>query len=168
VDRSTLYGKLAIFFSGNRMFSGRTDAEIKEVLQDRSEWAPSGCWIWTGGYSAGQPCLRSRRHKTNLAHHLSYLVYHGPFAEGLWVYRSCGDTRCVNPSHLILVSPSEGASWSYAQRQDRSKLGPTEIRLIRRRAAAGASTGELATAFGLSPSSVNRIVSRRTWRNVSP
>lgn len=45
--------------------------------------------------------------KSYAAHKLSYLITHGDIAKGLVVRHRCGDSRCVNPEHLIAGTQSE-------------------------------------------------------------
>lgn len=45
--------------------------------------------------------------KSYAAHKLSYLITHGDITKGLVVRHRCGDSRCVNPEHLIAGTQSE-------------------------------------------------------------
>lgn len=52
-------------------------------------------------------------------------------------------------------------------RNPRAKIGPDEVRQIRRRHAAGDSYAVLMAAYGLSKPTVSKIVLRRTWANLA-
>jgi hypothetical protein len=83
---------------------------------------PSGCWEWTGtgtpdGYGHFQPGPGQKRW---MAHKWSYTAHNGPIPDGMQVDHkchtddtscpggsSCPHRRCVNPSHLEVVTASE-------------------------------------------------------------
>lgn len=69
----------------------------------------STCWNWTAS-------LRSKNSpygnfkvlgKTKLAHRISYELLVGTIPEGLTIDHTCKNTKCVNPSHMELVTLSE-------------------------------------------------------------
>jgi hypothetical protein len=80
----------------------------KEVLGDDGEIYPApphpligtACWIWTGGQrfmvSDGQRIV---------PHRLAMLLSLDEVPDDFWtwqMHQRCGDTRCVNPGHLVL------------------------------------------------------------------
>lgn len=85
-----------------------------------------GCWIWAGciqkckgrGGGYGKLGAGGRTGKTLLAHRVAYELFIGPIPHGLEVDHDCHDAtictvsnecphrRCVNPSHLKLLSHS--------------------------------------------------------------
>lgn len=87
-------------------FESATVAERLAAKTEKTE----GCWNWTGatqrgGYGVmrvggfGSPPART--------HRVAYVLAFGPIAEGLEVDHLCGNTRCVRPSHLQAVTPTE-------------------------------------------------------------
>lgn len=70
---------------------------------------PDGCWLWTGsvdsnGYSQGFSRHLGRVEK---GHRLLWAMLHGPAPHqrtGLELDHLCKNRRCVNPSHLELVT----------------------------------------------------------------
>lgn len=75
-----------------------------------------GCWIWTGSrgwarwssYGHFNPDgRRSGDRKIVRAHRFAYELYVGPIPPGVHVHHECGETLCVNPDHLALLTPSE-------------------------------------------------------------
>lgn len=75
---------------------------------------PSGsCWLWTasttgtGRWQYGTMVTGSRTdgsRRFRKAHHLAYELAIGPIPEGMDVHHLCGNTLCVRPSHLEIVS----------------------------------------------------------------
>lgn len=78
-----------------------------ERIKDRIRLDSSGCWNWCGvilrtGY--GQIKYKYRQH---LAHRFVYQLFCGPIATGKHLHHTCHNTKCVNPSHLLEVTPRE-------------------------------------------------------------
>lgn len=89
---------------------------------------PSGCWEFTGcknplGY--GMICVREgdigKSYKVR-AHRASYEKVKGPIPEGYHVHHVCENKSCINPDHLIALTPQDHivnytpGSWSYENR----------------------------------------------------
>jgi hypothetical protein len=67
------------------------------------------CWIWTAKLDAkgyGLIWIPEDR-APRRAHRISYLMTVGPIPEGYVVHHECGVRRCVRPSHLEAMEPSE-------------------------------------------------------------
>lgn len=65
------------------------------------------CLVWTGSMTGrtpvwGKPPKNARR--------ISYEISVGEIPPGYWVWRSCRNDRCVEPSHLRATTPEECGS----------------------------------------------------------
>ena len=85
---------------------GRTEQEWVQYLLDNATKQDNGCWIChlrpnTRGYL----CLRpgGRKGAKWRAHRFIYHHVKSPVPKQLQVHHSCGNKRCINPGHLLLV-----------------------------------------------------------------
>lgn len=64
------------------------------------------CWLWTATTSSGygQVWVDGRM---RLAHRVSWEFINGPIPEGMFLDHRCANKRCVNPSHLRLVTNAQ-------------------------------------------------------------
>ncbi len=72
---------------------------------------PSGCWLWTGYINPnGYGCAHSNG-ETRLAHRLAYAIFIGPVSSEHDLHHrtespfNCLGPRCVNPEHLLPLTP---------------------------------------------------------------
>ena len=82
---------------------------VQERLEKHVEPEPmSGCWLWTSRVDRdGYGRMTARSSSESLAHRWAFLVYRGPIEPDLTVDHLCRNRRCVNPSHMELVSIRE-------------------------------------------------------------
>ncbi len=67
----------------------------------------NGCWLWTGSINPkGYGRLRNAT-GTTMAHRISWELENGPIPNGLQVDHMCLTRRCVNPTHLRLVTSKQ-------------------------------------------------------------
>lgn len=67
----------------------------------------SGCWLWTGGASAGYARLRAVPGRTTLVYRLLWEDTYGPVPQGLELDHKCRVRLCVNPEHMEPVTRRE-------------------------------------------------------------
>lgn len=67
----------------------------------------SGCWNWTATINNVGYGLFRFNGKLGVAHRFSYEYYNGKIPDNLVVNHLCRNRRCVNPSHLEVVSKKE-------------------------------------------------------------
>lgn len=145
------------------------------------------CLLWTGyldpeGYGAISIRVASRLYVVR-AHRGAYRLAHPEQnIDDLDICHSCdvlwADNtyrRCVEPRHLWPGTPAENAADMFMKRRHVhgekshfSVLREAKVREIRRvHAAEGWSYAALATRFGVSKSTIARIISRQNWKYLS-
>lgn len=108
----------------------------------------TGCWNWQrkatrAGY--GQTWANG---KTRLAHRVFWERANGPIPEGHEVHHTCNNPSCVNPNHLLVLTPS-----AHAKLKTR-KLDDDAVSAIRN---SPDGVCETARKFGVHPSHVSKI-----------
>jgi hypothetical protein len=81
------------------------------------------CWIWQGNISNGHGRFRLRKEERELtkyaaetsAHFVAWWLEHG--CHETFIDRSCGNTLCVNPQHLV-VRTSEDRFWAKVEKTE--------------------------------------------------
>lgn len=91
----------------------RTPIEVR--LMRRVEVQDDGCWLWTGatlpnGY--GYIGRGGREGGATYAHRVSYEAHVGPIPDGFHVHHSCRNRVCVNPKHLVALTPKQHGAFS--------------------------------------------------------
>lgn len=145
------------------------------------------CWLWNGvrnrsGYGrfiisrGARKGAESRRYFG--AHRLAFEFSIGAIPDGLLVCHRCDVRHCCNPDHLFLGSNSENMADMVAKGRARSsgfrgeqlpqaKLNEDTVRAIRATYASGERTQrELSERYGIQPSAISLIVTRKRWKHV--
>lgn len=153
----------------NRFWLQLVPRHLRQIMnpkEARSTGPPKteGCWLWQGAFdSKGYGRLIIGRREVR-AHRFAYELAHGPIPAGLHVRWSCGNPRCVRPDHLFLAkAPVTRAT---GEASVNAKLTVAEVHEIRLRAAAGETMAKLAAGYGVSKTSVWRIINHETWADV--
>lgn len=82
-----------------------------------------GCWIWQGKLTpAGYP--------ERFAHRQSWEEVNGPRPEGWHVHHKCYVTTCINPEHLVAVSPEQHFELHWLEGKGISRDDLHEIRRL--------------------------------------
>lgn len=165
-----------------------------KTLQERFDQkyvvdAKSGCWLWTAAVcSGGYGCIgESITRKILPAHRVSWELHNGLVPSGLWVLHKCDVRRCVNPDHLFLgtvkdngsdmaakgrslkgrsIGPQKNPGKDFAARGGahyRAKFSETDALEILKSKERGA---DLAAKFGVAPSAISKIRSRKSWKHL--
>lgn len=146
-----------------------------------------GCWVWTAyrdafGYgrislpvtAAGGPGKRP----SAIAHRVSWALNGGDLRNGLHVLHRCDNPPCVRPDHLFRGTDLDnttdmirkGRKAPFAgfpgELQPNAKLTEAQVMEIRRRGAAGESTGEIARTYGVHRNTVIDILRGARWSHL--
>ncbi|HZR41989.1 MAG TPA: HNH endonuclease [Ktedonobacteraceae bacterium] len=142
---------------------------------------PDECWLWTGGkYRDGYGRVALSHTKWGHAHRIAYQLVYGAIPDGLLVCHSCDNRLCVNPSHLWLGTQADNmrdmAKKGRASKKKvynlggKVKLTAEQVKAIRTRATNGMdwkTRGEVAKQYGVSISTITRVVNGTTWPHVA-
>lgn len=117
------------------------------------------CWNWNGARCpSGHPLVKVLR-KLRLAHRVYYEFFYGPIPEKLHLHHECENPRCVNPDHLVPLTPGAHMRWH-------AKLNWDTVHEIRELAATGSVTQkQLGERFGVSERTIGVVVRNEAWRD---
>lgn len=141
------------------------------------------CWLWQGRLNDhGYGVIDSGGHSRHggrplLAHRVSWEIAFGPIPEGMNVLHDCPDgdnPRCVNPAHLWLGTIAANNADMAAKGRNRhgeahhnARLNEALVLEIRYRHAHGErSRRALSAEFGIGPSTLDDVLSGRTWKHL--
>ena len=141
------------------------------------------CWIWIGvldrkGY--GKIGLKvDNKHKTILAHRLSFELHYGKIKDKMVICHSCDNPKCVNPKHLWQGTQSDNIKDMFSKGRDnlpnqkgeqnpRSILNWKEVREIRRSYKKSKNKrvltqANLANEYNVSRQCIQSIVNNHNW-----
>lgn len=146
------------------------------------------CWVWTAARQKfGYGILRFEK-RGWLAHRVAFLLTNGPITDGLCVLHHCDNPPCCNPAHLFLGTVIDNNKDRDAKGRNRANVGKTMARYPHRRArgerqgsarltaeavrdmrdrvAGGELRSDLAKAYGVSWTTVDKAVKRLRWAHV--
>lgn len=143
---------------------------------------PDECWPWLASRDGGGYGLFKVNGSNVHASRFAYsITYSKTIPDGLIVMHRCDNPPCVNPLHLVLGTYTDNArdrdtkGRGYTpgpivpvrgERHPNTSLTTSQVRDIRTRFANGDLRSELAVAFNVGWSTVDRIVKRRVWTHV--
>ena len=151
---------------------------MTNTLEDQLErYIPepnSGCWLWDGPYyRAGYGIFCCRGYAEKRAHRFFYEYYVGPIPDGLFVCHKCDVPSCVNPDHLFVGSNADNMAdmvhkgRSADLRGEKSSMAKLTSAAVREILTSDDSGAVLAAKFGVARSTVNAVMSGKTWKHVA-
>lgn len=154
-------------------------ARVKITLSERF-WTKvqrtETCWLWIryrnkDGY--GRFMFEGRVWN---AHRISYRLHYGDIPQGQEVMHVCDNPPCVNPAHLKTGTHRENIRDMLEKKRGRSPVGtqspnakitPEAVRQIRTLSKQGVHQKLIAKRFGITQSTVSKVVLRLAWRHVA-
>ena len=146
----------------------------KQRLMRRVSKQTNGCWNWTGRTNIGGYGW-IRLNGQVIAHRAAFSLFVSEIPRGKYVLHHCDNRRCVNPDHLflgdaksnMLDAKAKGRTWKpKGSLHPMAKLNEASVRAIRALSADGKTQSEIARLFGLVPSTISVVVSRKHWSHV--
>lgn len=142
----------------------------------------AGCWIWTAavnefGYGRFFVEWRCGRSVLDKAHRVSWRIYKGEIPDGFGILHHCDVPCCVNPSHLFVgtqkdnvadrLSKNRPKTGARGERHPRALLNDDLVVSIRRNfSGLHGEITDIAKKYSVSESTINSIISGRTWRHI--
>lgn len=137
----------------------------------------TGCWEWAGTVAAhGYGVFHSNysgKYWQALAHRVSWELHNGEIPAGMDVCHSCDNTRCVNLDHLFLGTHTDnmqdaskkGRLWDRSgDKNPRAILNAEKAFEIRWLSASGWKQKKLATDYGVSVGTIQKVMSQEIWK----
>lgn len=155
----------------------RPKGHLTKPAEDRFwEYVDKGgegeCWEWTGwtGHGYGYFGVGG---KDKRSHRLAFLFCRGDPGDKL-VLHTCDNRQCVNPNHLYLGTHEDNIAdaierdrLARGEKNAASKLSEGEVAEMRRRYSdESVSQTELGDEYGVSQTTVSKIVRGETWSHV--
>jgi hypothetical protein len=138
----------------------RSVAENLAACSERDH--ETGCLIWIGSLNENG---YGRYGSREVAHRVAYTEAKGPIAPGLLVCHTCDTPACIEPDHLFLGTNSDNTADCLSKgRHAFGKLSHDDVRAIR---TDPRPKTVIASAYGVSPTSIRRLRSGKSWRFVA-
>lgn len=128
-----------------------------------------GCWLWTGYLRNGKHGALSSHDTPVYVHRISNALAFGPLPPGVQVNHRCDVGNCINPDHHFRGSQFDNIADMEAkgrarkvcprgERNPNAHLSDGEVAELRRAASTGAKQRDIAKRFGVSQSTVWRLI----------
>jgi len=130
----------------------------------------TGCWLWTGAaMDSGYARVRVGD-SIPLVHRLVFRLVHGEIPDGKQINHTCHVRNCVNSEHLYAGDQAQNVRDAIrrgAFHEGTSSLTADDVRGIRRKYESGSvSQSDLAAEYGVSESTINRVVNHESWTHI--
>lgn len=142
----------------------------RRLLNGVAEPPGDGCWTWLRSAKRSGHATMTVSRRTVLAYRVAFEVWVGPIPAGSWVLHRCDNPRCIRPDHLELGDQAKNMAdcalrgrTARGERNGQSKLTVDDAGKIRQLHSGGWTRDRLARLFGVSPSSIGRIVKGEAW-----
>lgn len=135
----------------------------------------TGCWIWQSQAKEPYGKIQLTRHPNRkvAAHRFSAWIHGMPVTDDCLVCHRCDNPRCVNPEHLFLGTAADNARDKTQKGRNYtpsgelnhfSKLCEADVKQIR--ANTELTIAQLALQYGVSTTTIYKIIKGTTWRHL--
>lgn len=154
------------------MYSEKSKAKF---LRNVSPITETGCHIYLCGVPTnhGGHVQVKFDGKRIMAHRMAWELVNGEIPKNMLVLHKCDVPSCVNVEHLFLGTVRDNMNDRGAKgrtaRGDKvgtSKLSPSDVVTIKGRALRGESRRTIATDFGVSKTTIEKILDGKNWRHI--
>lgn len=144
----------------------------------------NSCWLWTGYVRENGYANFRYKDSTWRAHRVSYDLFVGPIPKGKMVLHKCDVKECVRPEHLYIGDHARNMrdvverkrQWYHppkghlsGEKNPKAKLSNDDVEFIRtnyvRYKNFGMNSIALSKKYGVSPSTILRVVEYKNWIN---
>lgn len=138
----------------------------------------SQCWEWTArkypsGYGQFSWLVPPNKHKTQLSHRCSYLLFKGPIPIGINVLHKCDNPSCVNPDHLFLGTTQDNSDDKVSKNRHNHGnishqhiLSELDVRNIRSQPISNGCISKWSKLYNVSYTCMFNVVHNITWKHV--
>ena len=131
----------------------------------------SECWEWISPrIKSGYGVFQAER-KKYYAHRFSYEIHNGKIPEGELIMHICDNPPCVNPAHLKRGTNAHNMQDKTKKLRHRfgsihplAKLNESKISIIRHLLKISMTQKEIASRFGVDPSTISNIFTGKNWQ----
>ena len=156
-------------------FRKHSRSEFESRFWSKTDRTAEGCWQWNG-YKLPHEygTFAVARCQMRLAHRVAWELTNGEIPEGMRVIHSCDNPSCVNPEHLRLGTAKDNTrdmltKWRHAHGERHPKTALTEEQVLAIRSlrmSSDLSYAKIGNRFGVSATSVYKIVRRTRWVHI--
>lgn len=87
--------------------SNAVDVSLEDFVNQNTDKTPGGCWQWLGAKFGSYGSAQVVGTKQQYVHRIVYTLRHGDPGEGYVIHHTCLNKMCVNPDHLVAMTPGD-------------------------------------------------------------
>lgn len=92
------------------------EPHVLERFLSKCDRPAEGCWLWKAGVTTAGYGTMSIASRTHYSHRLAYEHFIGEIEQGMVIDHLCRTRRCVNPTHMEVVTNAENLRRGYVSR----------------------------------------------------